>query len=160
MSIERSAAARRFSRAAIGALLLALFGLGQPAAGRAAPAATAPPPGMARIWVYRDYAPYDSLARPYVRINGRIAGISEPGGAFYRDVPPGQYDVTVDSDGFDVDQFPRVAVVAGQQVFLKVSDDRFWYSGRNWARDTFYVREQLPQIAGPEIARMPLYDGG
>jgi hypothetical protein len=151
---------RRAVRCAGGVLLLVLFGLGQPASGRAAPAAAVPPPGMARIWIYRDYEPYASLARPYVRLNGQITGISEPGGAFYRDVRPGLYDVTVDSDGYDYDQFPRIGVVAGQQIFLKVYVDPFWYSGWNWRRDTFYVREELPQAAAPEIARMPFYGGG
>src|SRR5690348_192859 len=33
------------------------------------------PPGMARIWIYRDYEPYQTLARPCVRVNGAIVGI-------------------------------------------------------------------------------------
>jgi hypothetical protein len=63
-----------------------------------------------------DYQPYVSLARPYVRFNGRIVGISEPGGAFYRDVVPGGYDITVDSQGHDVNQFAHATVVADQQI--------------------------------------------
>jgi hypothetical protein len=41
------------------------------------------PAGAARVWVYRDYEPHETLARPYVWLNQQI---SEPGGAFYRDV--------------------------------------------------------------------------
>jgi hypothetical protein len=55
------------------------------------------PTGKARLWFYRDYEPYETLARPYVRLNERVAGISEPGGTFYRDVVPVRYLVTVDS---------------------------------------------------------------
>jgi hypothetical protein len=46
------------------------------------------PTETARIWFYRDYEPYETLARPYVRLNEQVVGISEPGGAFYRDVVP------------------------------------------------------------------------
>jgi hypothetical protein len=44
--------------------------------------------GAARLWFYRDYEPYETLARPYVRLNEQVAGISEPGGVFYRDLRP------------------------------------------------------------------------
>src|SRR5579864_3208187 len=124
-------------------------------------------PGMARIWIYRDYEPYQSLARPYVRLNGAIAGISEPGGAFYRDVAPGTYMATVDSVGTDVQQFVSLAVAAGQQIYVKVLASASWDSGGSgerggsgWARDTFYTWQIRPQAAEPEIARMPLYNGG
>ena len=46
------------------------------------------PAGGARIWIYRTSGPHDSQDRPYLRLNGQVAGISEPNGAFYRDVPP------------------------------------------------------------------------
>src|SRR5204862_2972188 len=68
-------------------LLLVLPLRAQPVASTTA--SNLPPPGMARIWWYREMQPYSSLATPYVRINGAIAGVSQPGGAFYNDVPPG-----------------------------------------------------------------------
>ncbi|HEV2300203.1 MAG TPA: hypothetical protein VGR91_01415 [Stellaceae bacterium] len=158
----------RFSRVLRSAAAIALVAL---VLGSAAPAATkaaALPPipaGMARIWIYRDHDPNLSLARPYVRLNGAVAGISEPGGAFYRDVPPGEYYVTVDSIGQDVDQWARVAVVPGQQVYLKVDNLPYWDcggGGRNgggWCRDTFYTRLQLPQVGAAEVARLPFTGG-
>ena len=127
-------------------------------------------PGMARVWIYRDYEPYESLARPYVRLNGAITGISEPGGAFYRDLAPGTYTVTVDSDGTDLQQFVSVPVATGQQVYVKVLASSGWDSGGGgagehgggggWARDTFYTWQIQPEVAAPAIARMPLYGGG
>jgi hypothetical protein len=129
------------------------------------------PPGMARIWIYREYEPYDSLARPYVRLNGAIAGISEPGGAFYRDVPPGNYAVTVDSLGTDVNQFVTVSAAPGQQVFVKVLVSGSWDSGgggggsgessggTGWEHPTFYTWQIVPQAAAAEIAHLPLYNG-
>src|SRR5260370_40161699 len=67
-------------------------------------AAVAVPPipsGEARAWFYRVAGPYDSQARPYVRMNDGVIGILEPRGAFYRDVTPGHYHGTVDQ--FDGD---------------------------------------------------------
>jgi len=71
------------------------------------------PSGVARLWFYRDYEPYETLARPYVRLNQQVFGISEPGGAFYRDVAPAHYSITVDSAGRDVNQFAEVDLGAG-----------------------------------------------
>ena len=51
------------------------------------------PPGGARLWFYRDGGPRETQERPYLRLNGQIAGISEPDGVFYRDVSPGHYVV-------------------------------------------------------------------
>src|SRR5262250_3925349 len=70
------------------------------AAGCAPPPPAAPylaariPAGMARIWFYRDANPNDLLAEAYIRLNGTIVGVSEPGAAFYRDVLPGSYHIT------------------------------------------------------------------
>jgi hypothetical protein len=135
-----------------------------------AAAPSVPAPGLARIWIYRLYEPYVSLARPYIRLNGAVVGISEPGGAFYRDVAPGTYAVTVDSTGIDTNQFATVGVGPGQQVFVKILDDPSWNSGGGggeqggggggWARDTFYTWLIQPQAAAAEISRLPLYNGG
>jgi len=145
--------------------LLMLCAAAPPAAATLAPGG--PPPGYGRIWLYRYYEPYESLARPYVRFNGQIVGVSEPGGAFYRDVAPGEYYVTIDSLGRDVNQFARVAVVAGQQIYIQVQVSRYWdcggdggeRGGGGWCRPTFYTRLQLPQIAAGAVAHLPLYNG-
>jgi hypothetical protein len=84
------------------------------------------PPGAARLWFYRDYEPSETLARPYVRLNEQVAGISEPGGAFYRDVAPAHYSITVDSAGRDVNQFAEVDLAAGAQAYAKVLSLRSW----------------------------------
>jgi hypothetical protein len=62
------------------------------------------PPGEARVWFYRDGGPYDGIGTPYLRMNEAIVGVSEPGGASYRDVPAGPYHITVDSYGKDFGQ--------------------------------------------------------
>src|SRR5215813_6451427 len=67
------------------------------------------PASTARIWIYRNDGPNEIQASPYLRLNGRVAGISEPNGTFYRDVTPGPYVITVDSyiDSY-VNQFASV----------------------------------------------------
>lgn len=174
MVMERSNFARRL-RLGGAALLIALTGVAVAPAGLALAAATNAPglapisPGTARLWIYREYEPYQTLARPYVRLNGAITGISEPGGVFYRDLAPGTYAVTVDSEGTDVQQFVSVPVAAGQQAYVKVLASANWDSGGGggdrgggggWARDTFYTWQIQPDVAAGEIARMPLYAGG
>jgi hypothetical protein len=120
-----------------------------------------PPPGEARIWVYRLYEPYVSEARPYVRLNGAVVGISDPGGAFYRDVPPGTYAVTVDSQGTDYYQFASVAVVAGQTVYVRIYVDDWWRAiNPNYAVDTFYTRVIPVPWAQWEMSHTRVYGTG
>jgi hypothetical protein len=131
-----------------------------PTVANAAPAS--PPPGYARIWIYRLDEPHVSLARPYVRFNDRIVGISEPGGAFYRDVLPGKYHVTVDSQGRDVNQFAHIELIAGQQAYIEVQVLRSWDCNgfdHDQCWPTFYARLQQPQVALAAIARSTLDNG-
>jgi hypothetical protein len=123
-------------------LVCLLIGLLLPLSGRPAVAASqGPPPGEARIWIYRVYEPYVSEATPYVRLNGAVVGISRPGGAFSCDVAPGTYRVTVDSEGRAADQFVPVAVVPGETVYVRIFVDNWWATiNPNYSVDTFYTR--------------------
>jgi hypothetical protein len=143
--------------------MLFLCGLLLPAVAAAIPGS--PPAGYARIWVYRLDEPYVSLDRPYVRFNGRIVGISELGGAFYRDVAPGEYYVTVDTLGRDVNQFVRIGAAAGQQIYIEIQALREWACAgydlhTQWCWATFYTRLQLPQVGAAAIAHSKFYGGG
>lgn len=153
---------RRLCRTGILALVVALFGAMQlPGAGLAQSAG--PPPGTARIWIYRNYEPYVTQATPYVLINGRVAGVSELGSAFYRDVPPGTYRITVESRGSDVNQFATVALVAGQTAYVKVDAVSWWAAAcRNCQINTFYTRVVSAQLARLEMSALPYspYDRG
>ena len=118
------------------------------------------PSGTARLWFYRDYEPSETLARPYVRLNEQVVGISEPGGAFYRDVAPAHYSVTVDTAGRDVNQFAEIDLAAGQQAYAKVLSLRSWLADDclAWGGcDTFYVRLMRAEAARPAIDRSPFY---
>jgi len=124
------------------------------------------PPGAARVWFYRDGGPYvDGPGIPYLRMNEAIVGVSQPEGALYRDVAPGQYHVTVDSYGKDFNQSREVYLFPGQQMYFKIVSLRDWITGgggRNsggYERNTFYVWEMPPEVAQGDVARSR-FDGG
>jgi hypothetical protein len=125
-----------------------------------------PVPGTARVWFYRDMAPYSSLATPYVRLNGVIAGVSQPGGASYRDVPPGHYHISVDSYGVDFGQTKDVDLAPGAEIYAKVVSNDNWIVGGGggrsggYHRDTFYVWLYPAEQARPVIAQSWFYGGG
>lgn len=98
------------------------------------------PPDRARIFFYRDYEPYDSMGRPYVLLNGEVAGISEPGGVFYRDVAPGRYVVSVKSNTLYPGQEKTVDARGGETGYVKVESILSYNSGdRTYGPDTFTV---------------------
>ena len=82
------------------------------------------PAGEARIWFYRVYLPSETLNMTKVTMNGVYAGYAQLGGAFYRDVPPGTYHVEVESYGRDFNQSTNVALVPGQEAYVKIESLR------------------------------------
>ena len=128
------------------------------------------PPGEARVWFYRDGGPYDGVGTPYLRMNEAIVGVSEPGGASYRDVPAGPYHITVDSYGKDFNQDQNVQLASGQELYFKIVSLRNWVvggggggndgGGGDFARDTFYVWGIPPEVARADVARSAFYGGG
>ena len=157
----RDLSVNRWRRAAAG-LLLAAASCAQlpPTSSVAIPSI---PAGATRLWFYRDYEPYETLARPYVRLNEQIVGISEPGGAFYRDVAPAHYSIRVDSAGRDFNQVADAELAAGQEAYAKVVSLRSWLDDDNcilWSGcDTFYVWLIRPEEARPAIGKSPFYGG-
>ena len=119
--------------------------------------------GDARLWFYRLYIPSETLNMTKVSMNGAYAGYAQLGGAFYRDVPPGVYHIEVESYGRDFNQSTNVALVAGQEAYVRVDLLRSWATdngrGRTVGRDTFYARLVFPQNARPEIVQS-FFDGG
>jgi hypothetical protein len=114
------------------------------------------PPGNARVWFYRVYDPTESKGRPYIYMNQTIVGVSEQGYAFYRDIPVGFYHISVESYGRDLFQFRDIALVPGQQGYVKILSLRSWVeSGFNFSRDTFYVLIVPPPLAQAEISNYP-----
>jgi hypothetical protein len=124
------------------------------------------PAGEARAWFYRDPGPYDCVNTPYIRMNEAIVGVSQIGGASYRDVPPGQYLVSTDNYLGDFNSTRQVYLYPGQQAYFKVLCLTNWIAGgggRNdagYSRNTFYVWQIPPEIAQGDVARSQFYGGG
>jgi Protein of unknown function (DUF2846) len=145
---------RRIYREVLSCLFLVL------ATGCAAapPAPPSPiPPGQARIWFYRTWAPSESLNLANIDVNGVYFGSIAPGAVFYRDVTPGIYHIAPQNKYLDFNQNTNVAVVPGQQVYIKVLDLSSWanaVSGGQFyvRRDSWYAWLIPPQAAQAEIA--------
>jgi len=118
------------------------------------------PAGDARVWFFRDSRPRETQTSPYLRLNGQIAGISQPNGTFYRDVAPGHYAVTVDSYlSTDFDQFAGIDLTVGQEAHVKVLVLGYWVGGDRADRENFYTRV-IPDEAGrADTARRSFYGG-
>jgi hypothetical protein len=149
---------------AMALLLVAMAGCAQPPP--AAPyLATPVASGMARIWFYRDMNPNDILATPYVRLNGTIAGVSEPGGAFYRDVPPGRYRISTDSYYDDLHLDRDVDVAPGAEVYARVvplenTVQGGGVTGGGYRRNNYYMWLYPPEAARPAIAHSYIQASG
>lgn len=115
---------------------------------------TPPSSDLARVYFYREFEPYESLARPWIYLDGRPFVVSEPGGVSVRDVLPGRHDITVSSPGLYPDQFKRVHLRPGDTLYVRIDSLRSWYRGFNWERDTFVVSLVDQRRAGMEIPRM------
>ena len=149
--------------AATAILLLAMTGCAQPAP--IAAAAIPPiPGGEARIWVYRTYEPYADHGMPAVYANGGTIGWAQLGGAFYRDVAPGHYHITVWTLGVDFNQSSDLDLAAGQQAYIRIVSAPEWeVSGgfrRSNYRPTYYAWLIPPQVAQAEVAPLAFQGGG
>ena len=146
---------RRLLRAAGVAAVIggAIAGEGVPPAAAQVTAA-APAAGQARFWFYRDFFANDTGDMPKIAMNGAPVGYGVSGTNFYRDVPAGQYHLTVESVGMDIGQSQDVTVAPGQLVYVKIASLPSWEEGGNrggFRRGTYYVMIVPPQLAALEI---------
>ena len=94
---------------------------------------------LARVYFYRAFEPYESLARPPIYLNGMPLALSEPGAASFRDIAPGGYEISVFSPGLYPNQFKKVLLHPGETIYVRIESLRNWYRGFNWEKDTFVV---------------------
>jgi hypothetical protein len=168
MSIGYIALPRPLRGAFAAALSLAAAACAQLPPSTAAVAVPPIPAGEARVWFYRVAGPYDSQARPYVRLNEGVVGILEPRGAFYRDVAPGHYHVTIDQAGGDFGTTKDVDLARGQQVYFKIVSSENWITSGGsgdqgdlgMSRPTFYIWPIPPEVAQGDVAHSPFFGGG
>ncbi len=141
-------------------LLLAVMSCAQPAVTSSVVVPPVPVTG-ARIWIYRDYEPYAGKGLPAVGANGRFIGSAELGGTFYRNVPPGQYHITVETIGEDFNQSAQVNLAGGEEAYVKIVSSPNWVSGglATFERPTFYAWLIPSEVARNDVAHLAFYGG-
>jgi hypothetical protein len=118
------------------------------------------PPGQARVWFYRVFFPDDTGGMPAVTMNGSTIGYARAGWSFYRDVPAGNYHVTVATVGLDFDQTKDIALAPGAQAYLAIQSDPTWEANRPGTRlPTYYVGVEPPGIAAIHFSQSRLGTG-
>jgi hypothetical protein len=108
----------------------------------------------ARVYFYRAFEPYESLARPMIYLNAKSLAVSEPGGVLWRDVEPGAYEISVFSPGIYPNQFKDVLLRPGDTLYVRIDSLRNWYRGFNWEKDTFVVSLVGESEAEDEMASL------
>lgn len=149
-------------RAALAVVLIALSGCARPPQ-TAAVAIPPIPAGEARVWVYRADEPYAGRGLPAVAANGQQIGFAAMGGAFYRDLPPGRYRITVETVGVDVNQSAVLDLGPGQESYIKIVSLPSWVEYGDimaYQRPTFYAWEIPDEAAREEIAHLSFNGGG
>ena len=153
----------------VAAAILLLVPAGAVAQPPAAPYLNAaPPPGTARIWFFRDLNPNETEAMAYIRLNGAVAGVSEAGGAFYRDVAPGRYHISVDSYVEDRHNEADIVLAPGMEAYARVLpyDDIVQGGGGKgggsggYLRNTFIVWLYPPEVGRAAVAHSYFTAGG
>jgi hypothetical protein len=114
----------------------------------------------ARVYFYRAFAPYDSLSRPWIRLNGAATVISEPGGVSFHDVPPGSYEITADSVGIYWNQFKHVDLKADDTLYVRLDSIPNWMCTFTTCYDTFVVSLINPAAARAEMADLRYVPSG
>ena len=103
--------------------------------------------------IARSTLPTKTRLPPYVRLNGAIAGVPEQGGAFYRDVSPGRYQITVDSEGMSPSPYRDVALVAGEQIYARIG------LGGSWNGQGFTITVAPSEVGHAAIEHSKFYGG-
>jgi hypothetical protein len=123
-------------------------------------AAPQTPAGAARIWFYRGYEPpsgganYSPASIPTILANGTYVGPAPSGSVFYRDVPPGPYDITIPNLGGFPHQSAILDLLPGQQAFVKIvltrgNNSKPWQSWSGFG--ALLVPEQLARTEAPSL---------
>lgn len=145
-------------------LLLALAACAEPPSfGTVASTLPPLPPGQARIFFYRWLEPYESLTMSTVYLNGAPVGVSQNGAVLYRDVAPGQYFISVFSQGTYPDQFKTVTVAAGQVLDVRIESLLSYKSSCGFWGDcnipTFVVHIVDPATGSEEMQNLRFIQG-
>jgi hypothetical protein len=127
------AAGTKLMRALALGLLLTLNACAEASRGPAFASIALPPipADKARIFFYRFYEPYESLALSPIYLNRREAAVSVPGEVSSLDVAPAEYELYVYSRNDFSNSFKHVALRAGDALYVRVD------ATKNWGGDCF-----------------------
>ena len=107
-------------------------------------------PDKGRIYFYRSGSPFGSAVQPSVYLNGQKVGDAVPGGVYFKDVEPGEYEVKVETEVERKINFP---IKVGQSRYIKFTVSMGFFAGR--------VRPSLvDRIQGAEDIKGLAYIGG
>lgn len=142
-------------------LLASCAPLGEPLVGPVA----RPPPGMARLVVYRPLEFYSTQAMPFLYLNGAPAGVTQNGGVLIRDVLPGAYLISVAPSEPFPDQFKTIVVRSGDTFFANIQPlpspcTRVILGSTRCSGDTFIVTVVDPQIGLAQVQGLRLLTAG
>jgi hypothetical protein len=71
-----------------------------------------------RVYFYRSSSMVGAAIQPSIKLNGEKVGASKPGGFFYIDRPPGNYEAVC---GTEVERKADFVLNAGQQRYIKTT---------------------------------------
>ena len=142
-------------------VLLLLAGCVAPTPRFSAVAPSIPPvaAGAARIFVYRAFEPYETRSMARVQLNGEPAGAVGNGAVFYRDVPPGQYAITILGTEAYPNQFKTVVLRPGETAFARIESLSTWSACTGNPVNcypTFVVRMVDPATAAADMQTLVL----
>ena len=144
-------------------VLLILAGCVAPGSKFGVASRSLPPPqaGMARMFVYRTLQHYETTNFANVQLNGQGAGSSANGSVFYRDLPPGQYSITISATETYPNQFKTVVLRPGETAFVRIESLSSWSACTRLTNcyPTFVVRLVDPARALGEMQSLALIAG-
>jgi hypothetical protein len=73
--------------------------------------------GFGRIYFYRSNSPIGSGIQPAIRLNGEDVGSAVPGGVFFRDVLPGNFEVSTETE---VERTATFTIEADQTRYVRM----------------------------------------
>ena len=129
--------------------VIALAGCAQPG-GTAAPLVAALEPGMARVWVLRQPpSPGRNIAAsdPMVFVNGAPLAQNAEGTAFFHDLPPGTYRLTVQPYETPTNYVDTLQLSPGMVAYVQIEPVPNWEIGSTSGGGSFIVATMSPQDA-------------
>lgn len=134
----------------LGLVALALAGCAS-APARQADLSTPITPGDARVVVYRTDGPYETLAWIPIIANGNEIGAAGPESVFYRDVPPGSYQIDTSARTTWPGEERAARLAAGETLYIRLAVAREANPENYSAGSTGTVA--VPEVVSPNVAR-------